>query len=192
MKINTILIISLLILVLNGCDQLIGDTITLEDNERAVYMDQNGDARLLLPGEESVSSRFHHVIYSDEIRTYSMTSTPNEGERIYSEDPFEISIGEQRIVLVELTLMYHYELDQILDLHKEWVLFDSEEAIASDLIRPVILGTARSHIQAINEEEYMRHDWDEIENEVRNELVSVLLEEGIIVDSFRINSITEK
>jgi hypothetical protein len=169
-----------------------GGEITLEENERAVYIDQNGQAILLLPGEDSVSSRFHHVIYSDETRTYLMTSTPVDGERVFSSKPLEFSFGEQKELLIEATLKYHYDLDRILDLHKKWVMFHNEKSLSGNLIGVITRHTTISILSDIQDEEYLYQYWDEIENEILGEIEIALIEEGIIVDSFRIDSVTEK
>ncbi|MCX8061025.1 MAG: SPFH domain-containing protein [Anaerolineales bacterium] len=134
--------------------------------------------RWVIPYFESV------VVYSIARETYTMSIAPLEGE-VKGDDSVAARTADGQEVLLDASVIYQPDPDQIIQLHINW-----QRRYPDELIRPLARGIMRDAVAKYRVEEVYSTRRTEITQEITDKMRQKLAENGIILVDFVLRNIT--
>lgn len=134
--------------------------------------------RWIIPYFESV------VIYSIARQTYTMSIAPLEGE-VKGDDSVAARTADGQEVLVDASVIYQPDPEQIIQLHINW-----QRRYNDELVRPLARGIMRDAVAKYRVEEVYSTRRTEITQEITDKMRQKLVENGIILVDFVLRNIT--
>ncbi len=142
--------------------------------------------------ERPVSSGLHFIVplaerveeYPIYWQTYTMSSNPAEGEEI-GDDSIRARTSDGQEVLLDSSLIFRIDTDQVVQLHIDW-----QRRYIEDLIRPVIRGFVRTQVSQFRVDEVNSSARKDLEATLDRLLTEELEDKGLILDQFLLRDIT--
>ncbi len=116
-------------------------------------------------------------------QTYTMASSPNEGEKI-GDDSIKARTSDGQEVALDVSLIFQLDADQVMRIHIDW-----QGRYVDDFVRPVTRGIVRTIVSQYQADEVNSSKRLDLERDINRQLADTFREKGFIVDRFILRNI---
>lgn len=116
-------------------------------------------------------------------QTYTMASSPNEGQRV-GDDSIKARTSDGQEVALDCSLIFQLDPDQVMRIHIDW-----QGRYVEDFVRPVTRGIVRTIVSQYTADEVNSSKRTDLERDVNQKLRETFQEKGISVDRFILRNV---
>jgi regulator of protease activity HflC (stomatin/prohibitin superfamily) len=116
-------------------------------------------------------------------QTYTMASTPNEGQKL-GDDSVKARTSDGQEVSLDCSLIFQIDPDQVMQIHVDW-----QGRYIDDFVRPVARGVVRTLVSQYKADEVNSSRRLDLERDINKQLHDTFLEKGFILDRFILRNI---
>ncbi|MBI9046712.1 MAG: prohibitin family protein [Anaerolineaceae bacterium] len=141
--------------------------------------------KALEPGLSWIIPFAENVIrYPISKQTYTMSIAAEEGQ-IQGDDSIEARTSDGQVVLVDASVIYHINYDQVVKVHIEW-----QDRYSTDLVRALSRGVIRDAASQFGVEEVYGSKRMELVKQITDEMDKKLTENGLVLVDFVLRNIS--
>jgi len=163
-------------------------TVFIETQQRGVVISAVGSGGIR---PEPLESGLHWIIpvaeqvqvYDVSQRTYTMSAAADEGQ-IGGDDSIEVRTADGQQVIIDASIIYAPDPDQIVQIHQRW-----QARYETEFIRPQARGIIRSVASQYGVEEIVSTQRAELEATLRERFETVLASQNIVLVDFVLRNI---
>ncbi len=122
-------------------------------------------------------------LYPFDAQTYTLSRNPLEGESV-GDDSITARTSDGQEVALDISIIYHLDPDQIVQLHVTW-----QRRYERDLLRPLLQGLVRREASGFTVDEVNSIKRQALEAEITKDLSEVMEDQGLILDQFILRNI---
>ena len=116
-------------------------------------------------------------------QTYTMASSPNEGQKV-GDDSIKARTSDGQEVALDCSLIFQLDPDQVMRIHIDW-----QGRYIEDFVRPVTRGIVRSIVSQYTADEVNSGKRTDLERDVNRQLRETFLDKGFNIDRFILRNV---
>ncbi len=116
-------------------------------------------------------------------QTYTMASSPNEGDKV-GDDSIKARTSDGQEVALDCSVIFQLDPEQVMRIHIEW-----QGRYIQDFVRPVTRGIVRTLVSQYTADEVNSSKRTDLERDINREIRSAFQEKGLNVDRFILRNV---
>lgn len=159
-----------------------GQSVTIADNERGVFADDQGNLQVLQPGTHTLSPfAGEAVIFPLADQVYTMTGQPGAVGSVVGDDAVEVRSKDGRQMWIDSAVSFRFDESKLTDVRRMW---RDPEVFVNNFIRPTTRNIVYNTAYQFNYEDVVSAKRSEVEAVISQKLAEEFAKQGVELVKF--------